>query len=53
MWEGGYRAEAGRSLLPMARELDGALAVVRPFLDPLLDGSATGTWDHAQGAWVG
>jgi hypothetical protein len=27
--------------------------VVRPFLDPLLDGSAAGTWDHAQGAWVG
>jgi Nucleotidyl transferase AbiEii toxin, Type IV TA system len=53
MWEEGYRAEAGRSLLPVARDLDGALAVVRPFLDPLLDGSAVGTWDHTQGTWVG
>jgi hypothetical protein len=53
MWVEGYRAEAGRSLLPAARELDGALAVVRPFLDPLLDGSAAGRWDRAQGAWDG
>ena len=53
MWDEGYRAEAGRSLLPVARDLDGALAVVRPFLNPLLDRSATGAWDHAQRAWVG
>lgn len=53
MWDEGYRAEAGRSLLPVARDLDGALAVVRRSLNPLLDGSAAGTWDHAQGAWVG
>lgn len=52
MWEEGYRAEAGRSLLPVARDLAGALAVVRPFLDPVLNGSAAGTWDHARGAWV-
>jgi hypothetical protein len=53
MWDEGYRAEAGRSLLPMARDLDGALVVVRPFLNPLLDGSVAGTWDHTHGAWVG
>jgi hypothetical protein len=52
LWDEGYRAEAGRSLLPVARDLDGALAVVRPFLDPVLDGSAAGTWDHTRGAWV-
>jgi hypothetical protein len=52
MWDQGYRAEAGRSLLPVARDLDGALATVRPFLNPLLDGSAAGTWNHSQGAWV-
>jgi hypothetical protein len=52
LWDEGYRAEAGRSLLPVARDLDGALAVVRPFLDPALDGSAAGTWDRAIGAWV-
>jgi hypothetical protein len=53
MWDDGYRSEARRSFLPVAMDLDGALAVVRPFLNPLLDGSAAGTWDHAQGAWGG
>ncbi|MGH2924369.1 MAG: nucleotidyl transferase AbiEii/AbiGii toxin family protein, partial [Solirubrobacterales bacterium] len=51
LWERGYAAEAGRSLLPMARTLDEALAVVRPFLDPLLDGTATGRWDPKQRRW--
>ncbi len=32
VWESGYAAEAGRSLLPVARTLDEALAVVTPFL---------------------
>jgi hypothetical protein len=52
LWERGYAAEAGRSLLPVARTLDEALAVVSPFLDPLLDGTAVGTWDPKQGRWV-
>lgn len=26
--------------------------VVRPFVDPLLDGTATGVWDHERGAWL-
>lgn len=52
LWEPGYAAEAGRSLLPVARTLDEALAVVRAFLDPLLDGTAVGTWDPKQGRWV-
>lgn len=52
LWERGYAAEAGRSLLPAARTLDEARAVVRPFLDPLLDGTATGTWDPKRGCWV-
>ena len=51
LWEPGYAAEAGRSLLPIARELDEALAVVRPFLDPLLSASVSGTWDHTEGRW--
>ncbi len=38
LWEHGYATEARRSLLGNARTLDGALAVVRPFLDPLLRG---------------
>jgi hypothetical protein len=51
LWERGYRAEAGRSLLPVARTLDDALAIVRAFADPVLDGTAVGTWDPASGEW--
>jgi Nucleotidyl transferase AbiEii toxin, Type IV TA system len=50
MWERGYAAEAERSLLSTARTLDEALAVVAPFLDPLLDGSAQGAW--SEGSWT-
>ena len=52
LWESGYAAEANRSLLASAHTLDEALAVVRPFLDPVLVGTARGTWDHEHGAWV-
>ncbi len=52
LWESGYAAEARRSLLPVAPTLDHALAVVRPFLDPLLGGDAAGRWDPEQQAWV-
>lgn len=51
LWEPGYAAEAGRSLLPLARTLDEALAVVRPLLDPLLDGTAVGRWNPQAGSW--
>jgi nucleotidyltransferase AbiEii toxin of type IV toxin-antitoxin system len=52
LWEGGYAAEAGRSLLPMARTLAEALAVVRPFIDPLLTGNAAGRWDPILRTWT-
>jgi hypothetical protein len=52
LWESGYSAEARRSLLPIAHDLDEALDVVRPFLDPLLDGTAEGTWDPAARRWT-
>jgi Nucleotidyl transferase AbiEii toxin, Type IV TA system len=52
LWEPGYAAEAGRSLLSVARTLDEALEVVSPFLDPLLDGTAAGVWDPNLGRWV-
>lgn len=52
LWERGYAAEASRSLLPIAKTLDDALAVVTPFLDPLLNGTATGKWDPKAGRWV-
>jgi len=52
LWESGYAAEAKRSLLTNAHTLDEALAVVRPFVDPVLVGTARGTWDNERGAWV-
>jgi hypothetical protein len=51
LWEPGYGAEAARSLLRMAGTLDEALTVVRPFLDPLLGGGGTGTWNPVAGRW--
>ena len=52
LWERGYAAEAGRSLLPVAHTLDDALAIVTPFLDPLLDESAVGMWDPERRCWM-
>lgn len=52
LWEAGYRAEAGRSLLPIAHTLDEALAIVGAFADPALDGTASGHWDPKNGSWV-
>jgi len=52
LWEPGYAAEAGRSFLPTARTLDGALATAGPFLDPLLDGTARGTWRPRDARWT-
>ena len=51
LWERGYPAEARRSVLEIAQTLDEALAIVRPFLDPLLEGRATGAWNHAAQRW--
>jgi hypothetical protein len=52
LWEPGYAAEAARSLLPVVPTLEEALAVVSPFLDPLLRGSAGGLWDPHSLRWV-
>jgi hypothetical protein len=51
LWESGYRAEARRSLLRTARTLDEALAIVRPFAEPLLDGTALGSWSPDNRRW--
>lgn len=53
LWERGYASEARRSLLGKARTLDEALAVVRPFLDPLFQGEAKGSWDPQRQRWTG
>lgn len=52
LWERGYAAEAGRSLLLIAPTLTEALALVRPFVDPLLAGAAVGRWDSKLGHWT-
>jgi len=52
MWEQGYAREANRSLLASAQTLDEALAIVRPFVNPLFAETASGTWDPDRGAWV-
>lgn len=51
LWETGYESEAQRSLLPFAQTLDEALAIVRPFVDALLDGTAIGHWDPKTLQW--
>ncbi len=53
MWEPGYAAEARRAALPTAGGLAEALAVIRPYLDPLLDGTAAGVWDPERRRWRG
>lgn len=53
LWERGYGAEAGRSLLLTARSLDEALGVVRRFVDPLLARMAAGRWDPKRSRWTG
>jgi len=36
----------------VAHTLDDGLATVTPFLDPLFDGSAAGTWDPEHRRWT-
>jgi hypothetical protein len=52
LWEPGYAAEARRSLLTAARTLDDALAVAGSFADPLLNGTARGTWHQHDRRWA-
>jgi predicted nucleotidyltransferase component of viral defense system len=51
IWIRGYRAEAKRTVGLEAVELDDAVRVVRPFLDPLLSHSATGDWNPQTREW--
>lgn len=51
LWEGGYAAEARRSLLTIAHTLDNALALVRPFIGALLDETAAGHWNPNTQRW--
>jgi len=51
LWRAGFAAEAKRSLLHTAHTLDDALDIVRPFVNPLLDDTATGTWHRDTCNW--
>jgi len=51
LWDPGYSREARDALPPTPPTLDEALEVVRPFLDPLLDGTARGPWNPESGRW--
>jgi hypothetical protein len=51
LWEDGYAAEARRAVRFEASTLDDALAIVRPFVDPVLAGAARGVWDPGQRRW--
>ncbi|MGH3158139.1 MAG: nucleotidyl transferase AbiEii/AbiGii toxin family protein [Streptosporangiaceae bacterium] len=51
LWDTGYRAEARRSFLAIARTLDEAISIVRPFADPLLERAAAGQWEPATCRW--
>lgn len=52
MWEQGYRAEARRTTGLDEANLDAALTTVTPFLNPLLEGTATGSWDPLTQTWL-
>ncbi len=52
MWEPGYRAEAERSLLPLARNLDEAQVIIETFLNPILNGTAQGKWEPMRRQWA-
>jgi hypothetical protein len=51
LWSRGYRAEARRTVRLSAKDLDAALDVALPFVDPLLSESASGTWNPETRAW--
>jgi len=52
IWEAGYANEAAKSLLTRAKTLDEALVYVRPFINPLLDGTAAGRWEPKKHRWA-
>jgi hypothetical protein len=51
LWTAGYAREAQRSLLSVGQTLEQALDIVRPFIDPLLDSTATGSWNRERRRW--
>lgn len=51
LWGSGYAAEAHRAIGLTAQSLDEALKLVSPYIDPLLENKATGSWNPEERAW--
>lgn len=51
IWATGYAREARNARAAIAQTLDEALALVRPYLDPILDGTGVGAWHSEDRAW--
>jgi len=52
-WVGGYAAEAQNAPGFDIHDVEEALSIVRALLEPVLAGTATGTWDPESLVWVG
>jgi len=52
-WRAGYARVARDVPGLQERDLEAALATARRFLDPVLDGTAAGTWDPRDLTWSG
>jgi hypothetical protein len=51
-WRVGYAAEARRAINLPALTLDQALAAARPFIEPLLNHTAVGSWNPQDQCWT-
>lgn len=51
-WEVGFAAAARKAVGLTVATLSEALAIVGPFVDGVLDGTATGTWDPEKRTWM-
>jgi Nucleotidyl transferase AbiEii toxin, Type IV TA system len=51
IWNAGFAKAVRKTVGLPAQTLDEALAIVRPFVEPVLDGTATGFWDPEAARW--
>jgi hypothetical protein len=51
LWTRGYAAEAGRAVRFVTRSVTEAMDTVRPYVDPVLNGTASGVWHPETQSW--
>jgi Nucleotidyl transferase AbiEii toxin, Type IV TA system len=51
LWTSGFARAVRRAIAPPVSTLDEALAIVCPFVDRVLDGTATGEWEPETQEW--